>query len=330
MRDVTAEEGFFQGTVSFERAGDGLKPWRLPFEEIDVYASRGTLREKAECPSGVRLRLRTDARSLHLLTAPLGEEAVFDLAVDNALIATARPEPGGEEVAFDALPDGEKTVELWLPTFCPVTVRAVRVDDGASLEPAADERPRWVTYGSSITHGRQAHGPARTWPATAARLRDLHLTNLGFAGECHLDAMVALLIRELPADVITLKLGINVHGGSLSPRTYVPSAIALVRILREKHPDTPLGVVSPIFSPPREAGPGATGLTLTAMRDDLADGVRRLRDTGDANVRYFDGRELFGEELARRHLPDELHPNGDGLQKLGENFTRVVLPKLGF
>ena len=145
-----------------------------------------------------------------------------------------------------------------------------------------------------------------------------------------MDPMVALVIRDLPADVITLKLGINMHGGTTSPRTFRPGVIGFVRIIREGHPQVPIGLISPIISPPREDTPGLTGMTLKMMRAELMDVVERLRHCGDANVHYFDGTRLFGPELVDDYLPDLLHPNGDGYEILGRNAAEKVLPELGF
>ena len=72
------------------------------------------------------------------------------------------------------------------------------------------------------------------------------------------------MIRELPANYLSLKLGINVHNAaSMNIRTFRPAVIGFVHIVREKHPDTPLVVISPIFSPPRETTPNAAESTLT-------------------------------------------------------------------
>ena len=162
-----------------------------------------------------------------------------------------------------------------------------------------------------------------------ARRRQLNLTCLGYGGNCHLEPALACMIREMPADFISLKLGINVYGAaSLSPRTFKPAVIGFVQILREKHPDIPIAVVSPIVSAPRETEPNAVGLSLSLMREEVADAVRRMVDCGDANLHYFDGLRLFGEHLAADYQPDRCHPNGDGYEILGKNFLDSVLGEI--
>ncbi len=329
MKTVRLTDRMFEGAVSLERGEAWVKPWRLPVAEKALFAPDDALPPRAEMPAGVRLRFATDARTLQLEVAPFPEPRSFDVTSEGKLLASVRIDSGAMLVTFDALPPGTRTLELWLPPFGPVTLHALRVDSGATVRTVPDDRPKWITYGSSITMCRTAHSPARTWPAVVARKRNLNLTCLGYGGQCHLDPMVARMIRDLPADVITLKLGINIQGGStLSPRTFRPAVLGFVKILREKHRTIPIGVVSPIISPPRETVPNSVGLSLSQMRLELQDAVQRLRACGDAHVHYFDGLKVFGESLVADYLPDLLHPSGDGYEKLGANFARVVFDRL--
>ncbi|MEX0774590.1 MAG: SGNH/GDSL hydrolase family protein [Phycisphaeraceae bacterium] len=157
---------------------------------------------------------------------------------------------------------------------------------------------------------------------------DLNFTNLGYGGQCHLDPMVARMIRDLPADYISLCLGINVHGGSLGPRTFRAMALGLILTIRDGHPTTPMVVVSPVCSPPRETKPGLTGMTLPDMRRALASAVQVLRQRGDVNLHYIDGLELLGPELAALHMPDQLHPDAQGYRVLAQQYLKVVMPTL--
>ncbi len=327
MTDIAVVPELFAGAISIECTGGGLKPWRLPCDRLALFPPDDALPQRAECAAGVRLRLATDATELTVLAAPLDAPRRIDVTIANAMVASLVLAPKAESVSV-ALPPGQKVVECWLPQTHGIVVRGVRLNDGATATPAPDRRLRWVTYGSSITHCGSAYSPARTWPATVARRLDLNLTCLGYGGNCHLDPLIACLIRDLPADVITAKLGINIYGGaSLSPRTFRAGIIGLVRIVREKHPHTPFGLISSIYSPPREDNKNAVGFTLKMMREQVADAGRRLRECGDTQLYSFDGLALFGADCGG-YLPDQLHPNGDGYELLGNRIADQVLPKL--
>ena len=137
--------------------------------------------------------------------------------------------------------------------------------------------------------------------------------------------MVARLIRDLPADFVSLCLGINVQGvGSLSTRTFRPAVIGFVRLVREGHPGAPIAVMSPILSPPRETARNAAGLSLQDMRKEIQEAVWALRANGDIGVHYVDGLEVFGEAEVSR-LPDLLHPDAEGYRLLAVNFQHAVV-----
>ncbi|MCK5804609.1 MAG: GDSL family lipase [Lentisphaeria bacterium] len=329
MKCIRIDESMLEGAVSCERGDGWIRPWRLNFAELPLYAPDEGLPLRAVMSAGVRLHIRTDSSSLGLRFLATEATRSFDLTIDNELLETQHVPAGTEELLFEDLPEGENTLELWLPMGQESHLVSLDIDDGATFEVPVDTRLRWITYGSSISHCGSAHSPARTWPATAARARNLNLTCLGYGGQCHLDPMVGRMIRDLPADLITLKLGINVQGsGSLNARTFPAAVIGLVKTIRERHPSIPIGLISPIISPPREETDNAVGLSLAKMRVIIADCVKRLQDCGDAKIAYFDGLELFGESLVEDYLPDLLHPNGDGYEIMGQNAAEQILDRL--
>ena len=140
-----------------------------------------------------------------------------------------------------------------------------------------------------------------------------------------MDAQVGMWIAECPADMITLKLGINCIGGSLSARTFPAAVLTLVRIVRAAHPQVPIGLISPIGFPPHETEPNAVGYTIEGMRSDIADVHARLVAMGDERLYHFNGLEVFDLDLIGRHTEDQCHPDANGIEIMAENFDRVVM-----
>jgi hypothetical protein len=351
------------GAITIDAAPTGFTPRRMS----SAYRHQLPMEVEflASSPTGVRLRFVTDSPTvgLELLATHLGigEDvygATIDLVVDGELVQSRAFGEGnvvvvdpatnrfdfrpGEAVtlSFD-VPEDAAAVELWLPNNSIVEARAVIVADGATLSaPPADMRRRWLHHGSSISHCMEAFSGSRTWPSTAARIADVNLTNLGLAGQCHLDQFTARTMRDTPADVISLKCGINiVNADSLRQRTFGPALHGFLDTVRDGHPDTPLLVISPIICPTHEDAPGPTdsstgtirsaaspvardqgALTLTMIRSIIESVVKARRDAGDANLHYLDGRELF-DDSDLDDLPDGLHPNGDGYIRMGERFA---------
>lgn len=334
MLTVQITEAFIQGAVSTDRIGDALYPCRLPHNRRHFFPSPGdSLWQKALCTSGVRLRFETDAESLSLSFSPLMEAHnvipkghAFDAVIDNVIVQSVFCMKDATEVVFDKIGKGLRTVELWLPPSAHVGLKMIMAGKASFLRPMPDRRPMWVTWGSSITHCVRGGSAARIWPATVARRHNLNLVCLGFGGDCLLEPMVAMLIRDLPAKYISMKLGINAVGNSLNDRTYPPLVAAAVAIIREKHPHTPIALISPIASPPRESTLSQTGYTLERMRKDMESVHRALTAAGDMNLYYVSGMDLFGVDDIKRHSDDNLHPSAEGMDLQAERFSHLVMP----
>lgn len=318
----------WNGAVEVEHTAGWSRGWRLPHSRLESFPGE-RLQVQARTQAGVRIVFGTDAVDIGGRCLPVDDVAPVDLVVDGTLVATAPVDPDGN-FHFDGVPAGAKTVEVWLPQLGDFRLVHLTVDKAARTW-AAPERsqPRLIAYGSSITHCGEAASPSRTWPALVARTLGADLTSLGFGGECHLDPMIARLIRDRPADVIIACLGINVYGaGTFTIRSFVPAILGFVSTIRDGHPAVPIVVMSPIFSPGRESNIGQTGMTLAQMRAEVAEAVRILREQGDADVHLVDGLNVLGAD--HEHLlPDGLHPNAEGYVHMAEQITprvRRLLP----
>ncbi|HVV13621.1 GDSL-type esterase/lipase family protein [Amycolatopsis sp.] len=355
-----------RGARELEPTGQGFLPHRLPaWARAQTNDPRLTMSQSQ--PSGVRLVLRTAATVVELDTlrtkvsyrnAPAPPDGVYDLLIDGELTAQAnvpdgnvllvdmmtgamerQPGPAGT-VRFSGLPAREKLVEIWLPHNEITELAALRTDAPAETVPM--ERRVWLHHGSSISNGTGAASPTQTWPALAAAAGDVELIQLGLGGGALLDPCTARTMRDTTADLISVKIGINlVNADLMRPRAFTPAVHGFLDTIREGHPDAPLLVISPIYCPIHEDTPGpgipsfedgavrfhATGepapgkLTLTVIRDELARIVKQ-RAAEDPALSYLDGLELYGpadfEELP---LPDALHPDAATHHRIAERFT---------
>ncbi|MGW4290664.1 GDSL-type esterase/lipase family protein [Streptomyces sp. NPDC004673] len=365
-----------RGALELERTERGLLPHRLP-ARARAQCADPQLHLVESQPSGVRLVFRTRATAIELDTLPtkrayLGvpprPDGVYDLLVDGQLAGSASviggdtltidmatgaaertPGPVGT-ARFTGLSAEDKTVEVWLPHNETTELVALRTD--APVEPvAAPGRPVWLHHGSSISHGSDAASPTGVWPAVAASLGGVELVNLGLGGSALLDPFTARALRDTPADLISVKIGINlVNTDLMRLRAFGPAVHGFLDTVREGHPDAPLLVVSPILCPMHEDTPGPTmpdlsalsegrlafraagdpaetaqgKLTLTAIREELARIVAR-RSAEDPHLYLLDGRELYGEaDFAELPLPDGLHPDGAAHRRIGERFAALA------
>ena len=334
---LTAE--LVRGAAELERTEHGLRPHRLPAWARAQTPDPQLAMVEAQ-PSGVRIVFRTRATAVELDTLatrrtyaglPPRPHGVYDLLVDGWLagqggvpggatltidMATGstehRPGPVGT-VSFTGLPDTDKDVEIWLPHNEATELVALRTD--APVSPAArGDRPVWLHHGSSISHGSDAASPSTTWPALAAARGGVELINLGLGGSALLDPFTARAMRDTPADLISLKIGINVVNTDLMRlRAFGPAAPDLR--------DLGAGRLSFLATGDRT---DPTRLTLTMIRHELSRIIAQ-RSVDDPHLHYLDGRELYGEaDFAELPLPDQLHPDAATHRRIGERFADRV------
>ena len=356
-----------RGATDVEDVDGGLSPVRLPAWARRQQADRWIEFWSAHTV-GVRLVMRTAASTLELdadvtRMLPEGlEKPLFPASavaeVDGAVVARAGIEAGPvivnhadrtwTEVAgptstlvFDlGEAAGERAVTVWLPHNGHALIRGLRAD--APVVPAEpDPRPRWLHHGSSISHSLEAVDPRGPWAQQAARELGLNLTNLAIAGNAQLDPFVARTLASIPADVVSLKLGVNIiNVDSMRKRTFVPALHGFLDLVREGHPDVPLLVMSPVACPaiedvpgpthkdpdglwrgtPREVLPGDGTLTLQVVRE-LVRSVVESRRAADPLLWYDDGLELFGVGDAGL-LWDGLHPSQEGYDLIARRFVQ--------
>jgi lysophospholipase L1-like esterase len=318
----------WKGVVSTEATKEGVMPWRIPFTQKDLFAWQ--LAERAAMPAGVRLEFGSNTSYLEMFFDSIPDRSPVDIFCDGELLATL-PTANLNFLRVENLGSKNKAIQIWLPQWGELRIKKLVIENDAILtEPKGPKNTKWVTYGSSITQCRTADSPSQTWPALVARKNDLDLTCMGYGGQCHLDPMIARTIRDLPADIISLCLGINIYGASsLNQRTFQPGILGFVQILREKHIDAPIIVMSPIYSPGREENPNEVGMTLQVMRSEIEDSVEVLRSLGDLNIHYVNGLNIFDKRYEKL-LPDNLHPNNEGYSIMASNISDSLAPYLCF
>lgn len=310
-------------------------PWRLRQHDRKLY--HPSLLQRSFDAVGVRLVFTSQTTAIEyevdsivpgLVPAEPKKQWTFDLLVDGQFHQRVTQPTGRSVLAFDGWPAGEHRFELYLYQISPIQLHAIRIDDDADAATWQDDRPRWLTYGSSITQSGQAAGPSETWPALVAREWNLNHTNLGYGGNATLDPIVARMIADLPADAISLCFSVNNYSGAYSQRTWAAAAAGFILNIRDKKPNTPIICHSPIWSPSRETkSETATGMTLVQMRRDIAKTISALQDMGDKHIHYIDGLDLINEDQLV-NMPDGLHPNAIGCHSLAKNYTKHAMPWL--
>ncbi|WP_338131003.1 SGNH/GDSL hydrolase family protein [Cohnella rhizosphaerae] len=163
------------------------------------------------------------------------------------------------------------------------------------------------------------------YPNLLSRYLPYEFINLGFSGNGKGEPEVARTIAGI-ADPAMFVLDYEANVGTAE--RMAETLPAFIRILRERHPEVPILVVSKI----RSAGERF----YEEMRQLLHDRkhvqrstVERLRSEGDANVHFLDGGTLLGDEDAEECTVDGVHPTDLGFLRMAKSLAPVIRKLIG-
>jgi lysophospholipase L1-like esterase len=310
--------------------------WRLPARSKDAFPK--AVWNLALDPTGGRIRFRTDSSTVALrLEWPhpsdmrnmhsFGQSGV-DLYVSGAYQGTATPDkdsvPGKvyEHVYFKARPRVMREITIYLSLYSPVKVLEIGLDRNAAVEraaPFAVPAPV-VFYGTSITQGGCASRPGMSYQAIIGRRLNLNHVNLGFSGNGKGEATVARAVAEIDAAVFVLDFAQNNPDVDSLEQVYDP----FIGILRERHPDTPIVAITPIYA----AGEALGNSKNEQMRALIRKVVSRRIGAGDTHLQLVEGTDLLGPSRVDG-LVDGTHPNDLGFQWMADGLVERLRKVLG-
>jgi lysophospholipase L1-like esterase len=323
---------------------DGL-PW---FKENGGSLSRLPQRDKAEfrkqvwslaqCPSGARIRFRTDSSNLairleygsppNMLNMQAYGQTGVDVYVDGEYLASAVADKDAragkvyERMLF-AFPQNarmEREIVLYLPLYKPVKILGVGVEPNAKIanpKPFARARPV-VFYGTSITQGGCASRPGMSYEAILCRQLNIDFVNLGFSGNGLGEPEVARAVAEIDAACFVLDFGANHKTFDAMREVYAP----FLEHIRARHPKTPIVVVT-LLHTSREKRIPSLGADWRQRRQFIEGIVREQIKAGDNRLYLVDGGLLLGR-APDDCLVDGSHPNDLGFSRMAEGLRPVI------
>jgi len=251
-----------------------------------------------------------------------------DLYVRNTYWGTAVPDkdatPGKvyEHVYFRNQSRVMRDITIYLSLYSPVKVLEVGLDKNAALEfgsPFSVAAPV-VFYGTSITQGGCASRPGMSYQAILGRQLNLNHINLGFSGNGKGEAAVARAVAEIDAAAFVLDFAQNNADVDSLAQVYDP----FIGILRERHADTPIVAITPIYAASETTGSQRN----EQMRALIRKVVSRRIAAGDTHLQLVEGTDLLGPSRGDG-LVDGTHPNDLGFQWMAEGLAARLRKVLG-
>lgn len=211
---------------------------------------------------------------------------------------------------------------LYLPLYNAVEWMEIGIDNESHIDFHTPESKPIVVYGTSIAQGACASRPGLAWTNWLGRSSDKEIINLGFSGNGRLEPEILDLIKEIDASVFILDCIPNIPvDGERGEDGLAHLMENAVRMLRDKHPRTPI-----VFAAHSSSNiDGILNVKTNADYDRRSqigeEVVRALIDRGDANLFWLSTDEL-GMDIDS--TVDYAHPNDLGMQKIASAYERLL------
>ena len=182
--------------------------------------------------------------------------------------------------------------------------------------------PRYLAYGSSITHGATSLVTPYSYVSLTAEALRLDGRNLGMAGACRLEHEVSDYIAEEGKkgnwDVATLCLGINVLGWEVEK--IEERVDYMLRTVAGANPEKHIFLISPLYCGDdyKQEGKAARWRSIIA---------RQVKEYGSPFVHYVDGLSLL--DGAWGLSGDRVHPAPIGVLAIAKSLVEQMKPFVG-
>lgn len=189
----------------------------------------------------------------------------------------------------------EREYMLYLSLYDGVSFLEIGVDEGATLDQPAVDRPSRekpiVMYGTSILQGGCANRPGMAHTNIISRRLDREVINLGFSGNALLDMEIAELMA-------------SVEDPGLYVLDYAPNAYAdmidangetFFRVIRDAHPDVPVIFIEDVIFPHTVFDKEILA-EVTLKNEAQKRLFLKLKKAGEKNIYYIAAEGMIGDD----------------------------------
>ncbi len=267
--------------------------------------------------AGGRIRFSTNSRRI-ILTAtltdvffmthmPLTGSSSFSIYCNGeycGVFRAASPkEYNGTWTSELTLPEGEKDVVIFFPLYNNVKNVQISLEREATLSEGKEYKTELpiVFYGSSITQGGCASQPGNAYSAMLSRALDADFINLGFSGSCKGELPMADYMGKLPMKLFVYDYDHNAPSSEFLGETHESFFVRF----RSLNPTVPVIMLS-------VADKGFGEEEISKRKEIIKKTYENALNSGDKNVYFIDGQEIYKETGLCNSTVDCCHPNDLG------------------
>jgi lysophospholipase L1-like esterase len=271
----------------------------------------------------INVELREKSGMYHMpATGQSGFDLYMELDGENRYIKTTRFSVDSTHYKVELYNSEENSMHLFtinFPLYNGVNFLEIGIDEGAAIEPPTPFKTqgKFVIYGTSITQGGCVCRPGMAYSNIMSRTLNVEFINLGFSGNGKGEPALANLINQI-SDVRFIILDYEAN----TSKTIKNSLENFVDILREKHPETPILIMSKVRYARERKGTKKYAL-LISNRDFQRDLVQKKKEAGDNNIYFLDGSKVLGSKYYECAV-DGVHPSDLGSQIIADAMTKAI------
>lgn len=236
-------------------------------------------------------------------------------------VNSARPEGKASHVTViaDMNPEYREYI-LYAPLYDGLLSLFIGVDSIAEITPpilSLPERDKpLVFYGTSILQGGCASRPGMAHTNIISRRMNRECINLGFSGNAFLDEEVAHVMAQIDAGVFILDFVPNASVEQMEERME-----SFYRIIREKHPETPvLFVEDPVFT--HTIFSNSIAREVSRKNETLNRIFNALKKKGEKNIYLIDSEQMLGDD--GEATVDAIHFTDVGMMRYADLLCSVI------
>ena len=237
----------------------------------------------------------------------------------DSLFALVLPVPGDGAV---------HTYRLVLPVLStPAFAGITLTGEHASLQqlPPAD-KPLYLAYGNSITHGQGQFTGDQTWPWVLAGQMGWELCNLAVGGSKTSLPMARMIAREItrPVDYMTILIGFNdAVFLMIDTATYRRRLTAFIKTVRRGHPETEIFLLGQTYTEKKKDKAG-NPLHFDEWRKVQREVAESFVAGGDGKIHFINGAGLTDHADLKNPPRDVVHLSVAGAARFGKSLADTI------
>ena len=213
--------------------------------------------------------------------------------------------------------ESEREIILYLPKTNCATNMKIGFQEKAYIKKSGYKYEKPILYyGSSITQGGCATRGGNIYPSMVSRYFESDFVNLGFSGNCKGEDLMAEYIASCDMSIFVYDYDHNAPSADYLRETHEK----LFKTFRKSHPDTPVIFMSKTDIP---RTPGEYK-AVENRKKVILDTYNNAINTGDKNVYYIDGQEIFKIAGGADCTMDGCHPNDLGFWCMAQAVIKVI------